>query len=288
MISAAWLDVLEVHRTPPNPAACPIAISSISGLGGSPQTKRNSSKRSRAHGSSDSTKFYDDRVLQLAGYIVGVDMAALHAVRDSFSGALALNGGDHVFKFRRQGFAEDEQVSFRDYELDIPLAGMSRRARWTAQFVCSDPRIYAVALKVASYDPTVGAAGTGLLFPLAFPLAFGGSGGGSQLICSNQGNFPTPPRYTITGPVTNPIIDNDKTGASIYTTGLTIAAGDQVVIDVATKSVTLNGGSRPDFIDSRNTVWGDLVSGDNLVRLRGTGMVTAQTRLDVAFRDARM
>jgi hypothetical protein len=287
VITQAYIDAVLIHQTPPNPAVCPIAISTLDGLG-SPPPKRNSTKRARGHGSTDSTRFYDDRVLNLTGYLYGTDMAALQAARDVFTGACAL-GSPHVLKFRRQGFAEDEQVTFIvGGEIQIPLAGSSRRAKWTAQLVCSDPRIYAAALKVASYDPTVGAAGTGLVLPLAFPLDFGGIGGGSQLDCQNQGNFPTPPTFTITGPVTNPIVDNDTTGESLFTTGLAVAAGDQLVIDVASKGVTLNGGSRPDFVDALNTTWFELAKGDNLIRLRGSGMVTGQTQLTVSWRDARI
>jgi hypothetical protein len=37
-----------------------------------------------------------------------------------------------------------------------------------------------------------------------------------------------------------------------------------------------------------NTTWFELAKGDNLIRLRGSGMVTGQTQLTVSWRDARI
>jgi hypothetical protein len=289
VITFAWIDDVPVHVIPPNPLVCPIAISTDDGeLFGSPPPKRISTKRARGHGSSDSTRFYDDRVLNMTGYIWGPDMPGLHAARDLLAGLLAL-GKPHVFRFRRQGRTEDEQVTFIvGSEVRIPIGGTSRRAVWTAQLVCSDPRIYSATFKSSSYDPTLGA-GSGLVFPLKFPLDFGGvSGGAGDLACVNAGNFPTPPLYTITGPVTNPVIHNDTLGEEIAIAGIALAAGQQLIVDVAARTATIAGISRVDLIDASQTTWAEMVAGTNLLRMSGAAMVTGQTRLEVDWRDARI
>jgi hypothetical protein len=66
-------------------------------------------------------------------------------------------------------------------------------------------------------------------------------------------------------------------------------AGDTLQIDVRERHVVLNGiTERPDLIDAAQTRWFDLEPGQNLIRLRGTGMVGGQTQLEVRHRDGRI
>jgi hypothetical protein len=100
--------------------------------------------------------------------------------------------------------------------------------------------------------------------------------------------------------VVTPIIDNLTTGESIYTQSVSLAAGDQLVIypfetsdalfEIPTgrKRIELNGVNRPDLVDARLTRWWKLAPGENILRLRGSGMAGGQTRLDLRFRDARI
>jgi hypothetical protein len=176
--------------------------------------------------------------------------------------------------------------------LDIDVkGGTSLYLPWAVTVFCSDPRRYSDALKSGSYDPTTGFTGRGVQMTGGMDvvpgLVFTGPAS-AYLNVSNAGNRPTPPVFTITGPIVAPIIDDDSTGAHIFTTNLSLASTDVVVIDVAAKTLKVNGTIRQDFFDGKNSSWFELGIGVNLLRLRGTGMVAAQTSLAVSFRDARV
>jgi hypothetical protein len=164
---------------------------------------------------------------------------------------------------------------------------------WAVQLLADDPRMYADILKTVTYDPT--AAGSGFGADMT-------TGGGSDLVggivfgtpstgllnVNNQGNFPTPVEFTVTGPSTNPRITNVTHGLSIYTTGLAMVNGDQLVVDTSLRTVKLNGLSRPDLLDVAQTTWWEAKAGDNLTQLVGTGHVGGQTSLTAKWRDARV
>jgi len=113
--------------------------------------------------------------------------------------------------------------------------------------------------------------------------------GDAQLSVENEGTIASPPVFTITGPVTNPIIDNDTTGQSIYTQETALSAGQTLTIDVANRSVVLDGTTgRPDLINVALTNWFSIRPGVNQLRLRGSDMASTQTNLAVTFRNARI
>jgi hypothetical protein len=285
VLDRAYVDATKIHDVAD--AAIKSAISSHTGILGSPAPRQLVRDRSRYHGSVDHSRWYAARVIELAGRVRGDTVADAQVQLDAFKKAVAL-GIEHVFKFRRSGFPEDERCVVRvAQQLDVESKPLARTIPWTLVLLASDPRIYGDALKSGSYDPTAGTPGTGIDFPIDFPIVFG-TGSGSQLSVSNQGNFETPPVFTITGPVTTPIIDNDTTGESIYTKGLALLAGETAVVDVAKRTLTIAGVSRPDYVDAALTVWFELVVGTNLLRLRGSGMSGGQTQLAVSFRDARI
>lgn len=281
MIASAYIDALQIHAT------SALAISRTRGLG-SPVPRRESTLRPSRHGERDTTRFYAGRVIELEGLATGATQADAYAAIDALKGALAL-GSEHVLKFTRQGLAYAERAVIREGSaLEFELVGKRKTIKWAVALVAADPRLYADTLSSGSYDPTQAGSGSGVNFPLTFPLDFGSGSSSGSLQLTNAGNFPTPPVWTITGPAVNPELRNDTTGESIFTTGLSLNAGAQIVIDVAARDVLVSGTSRPDLIDAASTIWGELAPGVNVVRLVGSGFVAAQTLLECSFRDARI
>jgi hypothetical protein len=279
VIEYAYLDSLQIAG-----GTNGIDLVSVEGLGGSPQPRTDHLEKPRGHGAVDRTQFYAGRTIELTGEVWGATPTAIYTTVDLLKKQLAL-GSDHILKFRREGFGQDERVTVRVAdEVDVVI-DLARRIKWGVQLFAADPRLYGDTLKSSFYDPTVVGLG-GIDFPLDFPLVFGQSTSG-QMTVENQGNFPTPPVLTIEGPVTNPKVDNETVGKTIDLTG-TFVQADDVVIDVGSRRVTLNGAVRPDLIVVSTTAWWEIVPGDNTLRLRGSSMAGGQTRLTVAFRDARI
>lgn len=282
MLTSAYIDTFQIHG-------------GSNGLGltgtdlGSPAPRPVADVRPYQHGAVDRTAYYGPRVLELRGCIHATDKATLWSLLDDLKGNLAL-GSTHVLKFRRDGETFDQRAEFRvDGPVLTPVAsGMTGPyVTWSVAIFCADPRFYSDTESSASYDPTTTGTG-GLLFSLDFPLEFSGDGS-ATLDVVNEGNVGTPPTFTITGPVTNPIIDNDSTGESIYTTGVALTSSQTLVINVADRTCLLDGTTnRPDLIDASATTWFDLEPGTNQLRMRGLGMSSGQTALSVIYRSARV
>jgi hypothetical protein len=147
-----------------------------------------------------------------------------------------------------------------------------------------DPRIYDSALvsQTANLSATVY---TGFGFNFGFNFGFGGvSVITDAMTVTNTGNRPTPPVFTITGPVTNPRILNDTLSKEmVFTTVL--GAGETLVVDAKNKTVRLNGTT-----NRRNTLvsadsWFYLARGANSIRYRAESADPVSS-LNVQFRPA--
>lgn len=278
MLASAHIDALQIHDTDG------YALVEVSLSAPAPRLAR--SPRPGAWGAIDRTSLYPERSIQLVGEVWGATHAELYTRLDALTAAIGLPGASHVLRFLREGLAEEEQVTFVvGSDLDLPLAGAAAMIRWGVTLTCPDPRIYGVTLRSASYDPTSAGAG-GLTQPLEQPLDYVGAAA-SLLTAANVGNAPTPPTYTIDGPVTNPLVVNETTGDTIYTQGASVVSGSTLVLDVGRRTALLAGAERPDLIDPLRTTWADLPPGTSLLRLSGTGMVGGETELTVTYRDAR-
>jgi hypothetical protein len=288
VISKAQVDALVIHQAGSGPAVVPYSLSGITGLLGSPQPRADVRDRPRYYGVTDRSRWYTGRIVDLTGRVYGDDQLQLQNNLDQLRQALRVDT-EHVLQFRRIGFTEDEQVAFRiQSALEVSPPPWTRSLRWSATLLCSDPRIFSSALHVASYDPTVGAAGAGLVFPLVFPLDFGAGAGGTLLTVANAGTIETPPLLQVTGPVTGFAIDNQTTIETIEGTDHELLTGEVMVIDVVERLVTINGEERAEVISAEDTVWFELPPYPCDLRLRGDAMVTGQTELQVTWRDARI
>lgn len=120
---------------------------------------------------------------------------------------------------------------------------------------------------------------TGFAFPLSFSFGFGGVSTTSDgQIFTNNGNRPTPVVFTITGPVTNPVIYSDENGVNMAF-AINLASTDQLVIDTYYRTVRLNGSNRRAFMTTAG--WFHLLPGANTLRFRaaaGTGTLLVQYR----------
>lgn len=151
-----------------------------------------------------------------------------------------------------------------------PLLAWARCTRWAAppgrdralgigrallQFECTDPRRYGLTELTAQAGLPVSEAGLAWGSPEASvglawgsPEASGGltwgtPGSTGDMVCTNSGLVATHPVIEITGPVTTPSVSILGTSL-VLEYGLTLAAGETLVIDCWDEAVTLGGQSR--------------------------------------------
>lgn len=185
----------------------------------------------------------------------------------------------------------------RKRTIPFDIAYSSGQALPVVQFHATDPRIYAAPS--TSVQVSLPAATGGIGFPVTFPAAFGGGGGGGGVTIDNTGNMEMRPVLVITGPCTNPSVENGSlTGAPAITlanpfqTGYTVLSGDQLVIDMDLRSVLYYvggvgsgtvGGSRRSWI-VLGSQWWTLQPGNNLIHFlsQDSGSVSATLAVQYA------
>jgi hypothetical protein len=158
------------------------------------------------------------------------------------------------------------------------------------EFTATDPVLYSNTLRstaVGVFEP----GGGGVSFPVSFPKDFGGASAGGTVLVENDGDWPTWPRFVITGPPSGAVniqaIENITDGVEITTTsdgGLTISSGRTLVIEThpARRTVAFtDGASRWNTVAGNE--WWPIQPGGAQLRLRGTGDVdgvvcTVETR----------
>jgi hypothetical protein len=146
--------------------------------------------------------------------------------------------------------------------------------------VAPDPRKYGTVLHTATATQASPAAG--LAPPLTPPLTLPAGAPPMAVACTNSGSFETRPTVTITGPITGPAVVNQTTGAAVTFSGMTLAASDQLVVDLLAKQSYLNGVFRTADISS--SWWSLPQNTSTTVQVTGTG-ATGST-MTVAWRDA--
>jgi hypothetical protein len=233
------------------------------------------------HGQLRGPAYRTERVISLGGVARAPDATTLDVAGDLFA-AICDNDdvlhtlvGTDASGIAKQAAVELNAESKFEHQTDTVAA-------WQLQFAAPDPLRYAVT-------PSTGNCGLattsgGLAFPLTFPLDFGPGAGGGTLLLLNAGNTTTWPVWTITGPVTNPVILNTATGERLALS-LTIDAGQQLTLDTDARTVILQGvASRRGSLAATST-WFPLKKGATAVAFQAASYDPAVS-LAVAWRSA--
>lgn len=168
-----------------------------------------------------------------------------------------------------------------DVELNrIVMPAKQGRSKYLFEAIAPDYRLVSQALNISSTQITVVTGGTTL--PTALPISFSSAGGTPSLTVNNAGNVSASPTFTILGPGTTFIVQNQTTGES-FTVDLTLLAGETVVVDVANRTVTK--GTTNQYGSFSGDFW-ELDPGDNEIFFNATSGSTDNTLLTINYRDS--
>jgi len=230
------------------------------------------------HGDESYGEFLAGCVASIEGTVYGDTAVAFKAAKDALNLALApsvdekaltkddriLNSKCAVLRFDKLGrYSQDRAMTFR--------------ADFKAQSAC----LFGTTLNSQQIDlPT---AEGGRSFPKAYPKSYGTVQVGGSATLNNAGTFPMSPIVRIYGPTDNPTVENYTTGKQV-SLALSIADGDYIEIDMAKKTVMLNGtASRFSSLADRD-FW-DLQPGGNDIRYSAQTVQTG-SYIVVDYRDA--
>lgn len=248
-----------------------IAVERCPGLFSLPPVKDLTAPLPDADGVIDLTTWYEARGISPQGWIKGNGFPAFYAAVDRLKSMLKL-GADHSVAWTFEDGSIRRAIC-RCISLEVEEGDVAPFATWAASLRAADPIMYGGSLKSATFDPFAAGLVAGVSWPVEWPLPFVSGGAGTGPISMiNSGTARALPIYTITGPWTNPWVENLTTGRILYTRGVILGAADVLTIDMRKpelERVTLNGVSRLGWVDFSRSEWPILASGANLLRAGG-------------------
>lgn len=237
-------------------------VAGMEGFDDLPPVRSSDLERPNAHGAYPGVDYLGRRTVVLTLQLVATTPAEFDTQVQTLKDALTiLPEGEYPLRFA----GNTRRLYCRPRNRHIPNNTLypQRHAAAPIEFVASDPRIYDDTETTAS--TALPESSGGMEFPVTFPLVFGTVTSEGTLLATNDGNFPSPLVVTFVGPVDNPSLTN-VTLAKTVTFDMSLADGDQLVVDLNERSAILNGtASRSSKLRS-GSQWFDLDPGDNELR----------------------
>ena len=215
------------------------------------------------HGIKTPRAFWRERIMRL---IIGVraDISSTYESkrRDLLAAFDLPRDGLTALKFVTQGGLSLQAEVQLNAQIQAPLnAGEVTIGDFRIELVAEDPNFYSQTLD--SEDITF-AAGSGSL--------------------SNGGNAATYPTIRIYGAVTDPVITNSTLDKTISLSGITIADGEYIDINMLNETVIDQAGvNKYGYIDSDDFWW--LVEGNNSIVISGTPGGSGDRKVTFSWRD---
>lgn len=225
-------------------------------------------------------EFERGRDIALEGIVYG-DVETIETYLDDLKENYAPRQSPVALVYKMPGV--DERTIFvkpRGARYDVDTARRIGSTPIQFMLYAEDPRQYTNVLNSTAIA-FGGLATTGFGFNFGFNLSFGAVVPVGGTYVTVGGNRPTPPTFTISGPVTNPRIINITDSKSLDFT-ISLGALDSMVVDTATRSVVVNGyENRRDALTTLD--WFFLNPGDTFIQFGGG---TGSGSLTVSYRNA--
>jgi hypothetical protein len=259
MLSAVTLDDASGTPVVLHETAKRVLISAggLIGIGSLRDSKR---VRPTGHGGISETRWEDGKLIVLGGEVLSnVSVADAMAEFRTVTAPMlqTLDVGPALLKWQEDvaGLALQRLVKL-DSDVSPTLQEAAAIVNYQAQFFAEDPRAYSQTLTTVNSLALSTSVG-GAVFPDPFNVQFAAASGGVA-VCTNVGNRPTPPIFRVLGAFTNPVITRQSNQAKLSLVG-TIGAGDYLELDVANRTVKLNGSSNAaNLLDSPNCDWASM------------------------------
>lgn len=254
-------------------------VTSENGWSSTPPVRSELASRPQRDGAFDAPSFRGARVIAIEGTAIAPDPDARERAKDRLAAVLA-DGS------RLAGLTVQERQLVRQALVRLSAETKIADATpytfdWSVQLTAPDPIRYGVERHTAFCG--LPQPGLGIAFPIQqWPLDFGSAVDGSMVL-GNAGTVTTWPVWTVTGPCNQPVIRNAATGQSLGFT-LALAGGDVLVVDVAARTIRLNGASRRAALRPGST-WFGIPPGSTGVEFDALRTDTPAV-LSVAWRDA--
>jgi hypothetical protein len=264
--------------TDPGTAGVAWMRDSLTGVGG-PDTSGQVVQRANDHGGWATPQFYAPVIYTLACHASAPTQALRDAARAKLQRAVVVGGaaGDMATLYFDEPIPKQSLVR-RSGKIIETYPNLSE-AVFSIGLIAPDPRRYAVALRSATVQAAVTL--NGITPPLTPPITMPANGLPAVIAATNNGNFETRPRIIVDGPIQAPALTLVDTGQTVSFSGVTLATGQQIIVDFDLRQATINGALTPADITSG---WWVLAPGTSTVRLGG--IASSGAAMTLQWRDA--
>ncbi|OGY24245.1 MAG: hypothetical protein A2Y57_04115 [Candidatus Woykebacteria bacterium RBG_13_40_7b] len=236
------------------------------------------------HGALLANNLYGERRIIIEGIVKGGDAAGYEANRRALAEILGLErdeNGDPVLKTLLVTTNDDLSLQWDFIPAQEPKIEIEYLAagRFFLDLV-GDYLLESQTLKQSTLTPPTGG---GIVYPVIYPVLFAATTGGAINVV-NAGNCEAYPIITLNGPLTNPRIFNWTSGLSIALS-LTLADGEQIVIDMKNKTIVQGGITNRLDKRTEDSDWWWLEKGSNSILLTTSSSGDSGEAL-IEFRDA--
>ena len=255
---------------------CAWILSELDGWFGGVGVRSAPVDRLTVDGTIDGLRTFGARVITIGGSVVAPDRGSLMQAMDRIAGVLAgrsRTGTLLVNEEARQMYRQ----ALVTLDADTKVAVADRlRATFSLALYAADPARYSTSTQqVQSLRYTPGGLFT---IPLTVPIVFGPPGASGFLTINNNGNQDAWPVFRFVGPLVNPTVR--LVGDRAISVVISLAAGQELVIDSKGRTVMLGASSRRGFL-SFDSAWFSLPPGSSQLYFSadsGSGTLTVQWR----------
>lgn len=173
-------------------------------------------------------------------------------------------------------------INARPRRCSFPMAGSGLAHPVLVQWLCPDPRMYAVDEQGDSVGLPTAAGGRS--YDRVYDVSYGAMPLGGRIYVRNDGNVTTRPVIVIAGPVTDPVVRNLTTEQE-ERFSIDLASTDELVVDSVERTVMLNGTTSRLSALSTDSEFIELASGVNEITFAGDGS-DPMARLAIVWRSA--
>jgi hypothetical protein len=239
-------------------------------------------------GTIDTTAYFSSRAVTITGSIVASASGSRTKSLELLSPFLD-PAARPVLTYQTDADADPRQMTLRAYQLSAPMDNPAATT-WQAQWKAPG----SVAQGITTHTASVGAAAVlepGRIYPLTYNRTYPSSSRSVSVVVVPSGDYPTPPVFTVYGPISGAVIsvidtDSGQVGTITLQAGYTIAAGNSLTIDCGQRTIVDNTGANAyGAALDHFAVWPVLTPGDhNAITLNGTG-AAGSTLLAISWLD---
>lgn len=251
----------------------------------SPEIRSSDKPRGQQDGLFPGLDFYGERTITLKMEVWGETQLEFKEKVDTLRRALRKTDVEKVLEFQLPEWTYNLISNCRCRAVRGPIVDLNHEfsvGELVVQFVSTDPRLY----DATEANQSTGFIGvqSGRTYDLTFNRSFGGVVSSNSIFATNEGNYDTPFRAVINGPVTNPSIEHVGLGKTIQILG-EVADGDFLEIAGPPYNTVMLNGTATRFVWLANSDnWFQLAPGSNEIRFNGSS--AGSPTLDLYWRTA--